>query len=124
MTTYNPHLIYSVPDFVLDGNWTLDFWLNIKAGRSVGSGSYDEYFMSIESGKFFRLDTESRPHLHCTWLGFMGDEITGISGPLDPDQWYHFALVHTENSQWYFYVNGVLKSQGVDSSNTGGGGSE
>lgn len=120
MTTYNPHLIYNV-DLDTSKDWTVDFWLNVKSGRAVGTGSYDEYFMSISASQFFRLDTEVRPHLHCTWLGAMGSEATGISGPLTPGAWYHMALVCKQNSEWYFYVNGNLTSQGTVSSNVDGG---
>lgn len=116
---YNPHLVYDNID--LTGEWTLEFNLKVKPGRVVGSSSYDEYFMAIGTGQYFRLDTEARPHLHCTWLGTMGDPITGVSGPLTPGIGYAFALVNKGNGEWYFYVNGILKTQGTSSSEGSGG---
>lgn len=120
MAYYNPHLIYDVAiDFAKD--WTLDFWLYVKPGRPVGSSTFDEYFMAISPNQFFRLDTSVRPNLHCTWLGFMGNEETGISGPLTPGGWYHMALICKQNVEWYFYVNGKLTTQGIASSSGSGG---
>lgn len=119
----NPHLTYGPSsDFDLSGNWTLDFNMFIKPGRPVESSSDDEYFMSISHNQYFRLDTKSSPCLHCTWFGVMGSEINGVAGPLSPGAWYHFALVHKENNEWYFYVNGNLTVAGVGY-NDGGGGS-
>lgn len=119
--TYGPS-----PDFNLDGNWTLDFWLKIKSGRVVGNieNPFNEYFMSIGDKRYFRLDTQQQPRVHCTWFYGMGNESDGITGPLNPGEWYHFALVHIENKEWYFYLNGKLKFGGIEPSDTSGGGSE
>lgn len=118
---YNPHLVYDIGDLDLSKNWTVDFWLKIKPGRPVNSESHSEIFMSLSTNLYFRLDTQSSPRLHCTWLGTMGSEAEGISGPLSSGSWYHMALVHKENGEWTFYVNGMQRSTGVTSSDTSGG---
>lgn len=101
-------------DLSLAGNWTLDFYLKIKSGRPVSSGSDDEYFMSPSFQQYFRIDTQSPPRLHCTWFSGMEDVNNGLA-TIYPETWYHIALVHKENNEWYFYVNGNLVKAGVNS---------
>lgn len=106
----NPTLKYSAnTDFNLNGDWTVDFFLKIDENRTL----QEEYFMSLTDEQYFKLSNTSPPFLQCTWLGFMGNDQTGVSGPLQTNQWYHFALVHTKNREWTFYVNGSAKTRGI-----------
>lgn len=105
-----PSLKYSAnTDFNLNGDWTIDFFLKVDSNRTL----QNEYFMSISEDQYFRLSSTNPPVLHCTWLGSMGNSDTGVSGPLQTDQWYHFALVHNKNKEWTFYVNGSAKTRGI-----------